>query len=312
MIKIFLPRLEERLIVPAVSFRYPEIRLRYNLCGYEVNHTQKLVLSGRNHDYYYSKNKLPKEYRMSTAREELAIQMNYEKFENLLKRAMQDKKDMNVGINSVYAAKSILNSYTVDRREEEAIKYVLSVEGIDALIDNLYPKKAKVFENLFTRGWQKKMWQRTETFLRIPKGKDDPREPDYIDSKGQKYWLREIGNGSEIEDMIYVPEGNGRLVAEWNEVFGIPSVTIEDQEWPHDPYKTHFWFNTSPHLDDKSGYRDVAIWRINDRHPHVGETCLAVDASFSRLYTYSDISHVACGIGFRLVQELEIPDLFMS
>ncbi len=171
-----------------------------------------------------------------------------------------------------------------------AIQHSLELAGKD-------PRKSPVFNDLFARGPDKIYVQElTETFLRVPKDKKNPDKPDYIDPKtGYKYWAREVGNGSEVEGIIYVPEGNGRLVAEWDEVFGIPRVTVENQNWPHIPYNNHFWFNTEPLLDGISNNYDVAVMHGCNQDNDVGGMCLAVLAFYTRL-------HLDPNNGFRIVK----------
>ena len=228
-----LPELKERLVIPAISSSYPMLGANYKQVGYEVNHASRLVRTGKH--YYDSKAGIPEGFRMTTAGEELAIQL-------ALERAGND------------------------------------------------PRKAEVFDDLFGRkngGWY--AWQWTETFLRVPKGKQNLGKPDYVDPKtGYKYWAREFGNGNEIVGLVYVPEGGGRLVAEWDEVSGVPRATIENKGFSHNPYTTHFWFNATPGLDSTSAHYDVAVGRRSDWHRDVGGGCLCVYAARGRLGAGSD------------------------
>src|SRR3989338_8273112 len=139
------------------------------------------------------------------------------------------------------------------------------------------PRKAGVFDDLFARGPDKiYMWQWTETGLRVPKGrKADAYE---TDAQGRKYWVRIGLVGDQEVGEILVPEGYGRLVAEWDEVSGIPRVTIENRDFPHKPYTTHFWFNSTPDKDSTSGHYDVAVGRRSNWLHDAGEWCLSVDA----------------------------------
>ncbi|MBI5060723.1 MAG: hypothetical protein HZB67_00235 [Candidatus Aenigmarchaeota archaeon] len=229
MVTTALPEVKERLVVPAVSSSYPTLGAAYNHGSYEVKYADRLVRTGKN--YYDSKAEIPEGYRMSTAGEELAMQLALERID----------KD---------------------------------------------PRKAAVFDDIFGRnngGWY--AWQWTETGLRVPKGrKADAYE---TDAQGRKYRVRIVLDGDKEVAEILVPEGDDRLVAEWDEVFGVPRVTIENADYPHKPYTTHFWFNATPNIDDRSGHYDVAVGRRSAWHHGVDESCLHVDAYYRRLSAYS-------------------------
>lgn len=238
MATVSLPELTERLIVPAVSSSYPKLGASYKQGSYEVDHAHRLVRTGKH--YYGSKAEIPEGLRMTTAGEELAIQLAIE-------RADRD------------------------------------------------PRKAIIFRDLFARGLDEKiyMWQLTETGLRVPKGREASKYE--TDAQGRKYWARIVLDGDKEVGEILVPEGGGRLAAEWDEVFGVPRVTIENQHLPHEPYTTHFWFNSTPNQDSTSGHYDVAVVRRSSWHHDVAERCLDVDANYRRLYALSLN-------GFRLVR----------
>src|SRR3989338_5373048 len=158
--------------------------------------------------------------------------------------------------------------------EELAIQLALERAGND-------PRKANIFDDLFARGSDKVyMWQWTETGLRVPKGMEASKYE--IDAQGRKYWARIVLDGDKEVGEILVPEGGGRLVAEWDEVFGVPRTTIENRDFPHKPYTTHFWFNETPRLDDTSGHYDVAVGRGSGWRRDEDERCLSVGASFGR------------------------------
>ncbi|HLD85818.1 MAG TPA: hypothetical protein VI968_04645 [archaeon] len=232
-----LPELKERLVLPAVSSSYPTLGANYKQVGYEVNHASRLVRTGKH--YYDSKSEIPEGFRMTTAGEELAIQL------------------------------------------------ALEHSGND-------PRKANIFDDLFARGSDKVyMWQWTETGLRVPKGMEASKYE--IDAQGRKYWARIVLDGDKEVGEILVPEGGGRLVAEWDEVFGVPQTTIENIDFPHKPYTTHFWFNATPDLDSTSAHYDVAVGRGRGWPLDVDEGCLGVNAYHGRLYASS-------GDGFRLVR----------
>ena len=234
MVITSLPKTTEKSSFPVVTSRYSFAK--YKQDSYELNYAKQLVRTGKN--YHVSKSEIPEGYRMSTAGEELAIQL-------ALERAGKD------------------------------------------------PRKAEIFDNLFARGPENiYMWQWTETGLRVPKGREADR---YVtDGQGRKYWPRIVLLADKEVGEILVPEGNDSLVAEWDEVFGVPQVTIENQNFPHKPYTTHFLFNATPEKDSISGHHDVAVGRRSDwRHGgHV--RCLGVYARYGRLAAGS-------ADGFRLV-----------
>lgn len=153
--------------------------------------------------------------------------------------------------------------------EERALQRAIEETGKD-------PRKAKIFDDLFARNKEKwYAWQWTETGLRVPKAyKSDKHEKD---EQGRKYWPRIVLIGNEKVGEVLVPEGSGRVIVEWDEVFGIPRVT-ENIVWFHKGYNTHFWFNSSPSKDSKSGYYDVAVARWDAWLPGGLERCLAVGA----------------------------------
>ncbi|HLC76691.1 MAG TPA: hypothetical protein VJH04_00650 [archaeon] len=287
---IATPEVKEKMIVPAVSSDYPRLVASYKHGGYEVDYANPLVRTGKN--YHNSKAEIPEGLRMSTAGEELAIQLKYEKVANILRRI--DEHEI-LGKPPGQVADVLRNLAKEDDRE--AISYVFGMES--EAMQSVYeqnkgvltidPRNAKVFDDLFARGQDKiYMWQWTETFLRVPRGRQNPDKPDYVDSNGRKYWAREFGNGNEVVGVVYVPEGNGRLVAELDEVSGVPQVTIEDRKLPHKPYNTHFWFDPTPALDRTSGHRDVAVARRCSWLRDEGGGCLCVTADFGRSDAYSD------------------------
>lgn len=233
---ISTPELKERLNIPASSSNYPALGNSYKQAGYPIEYSHNLTRTGK--DYYNSKARIPKGYRMTTAAEELAIQLELER------------------------------------------------SGAD-------PRKANVFDDLFARNDSHTyVWQWTETGLRVPKGyKADKFE---TGEQGRKYWPRIVLIGDKEIGEILVPEGGGRVAVEWDEVFGIPKTT-ENIDYPHNPYTTHFWFNSTPAKDDKSGNYDVAVGRGSDWRLAEDERCLGVGAGCGRWGAYS-------GVGFRPVR----------
>ncbi|MBI2583241.1 MAG: hypothetical protein HYW25_01115 [Candidatus Aenigmarchaeota archaeon] len=224
-----LPELTGNLVVPAAAGSYPALGAAYRHEGSSIDYSPWLVRTGKN--YYGSKAEIPEGIRMSTAAEELALQLALEK------------------------------------------------AGND-------PRNAEVFNDLFARNEEKYYaWQWTETGLRVPKG----RKPDAYetDAQGRKYWQRILLIGDQEIGDFPVPEGNGMVIVEWDEVSGLPRVT-EQIAYPHEPYTTHFWFNPNPDKDKLSGHYDVAIGR-RGAWPHgVDARCLSVDASYGRWDADSD------------------------
>jgi len=227
---------KERLVLQPASSTYQTLGNAYKHSGSIVKYSGSLRRTGKK--YYDSKAEIPEGLRMSTAAEELAIQL-------ALERADND------------------------------------------------PRKAKAFDDLFAKDNDKiYMWQWTETGLRVPKGrKADAYE---TDAQGRRYHPRIVLIGDQEVGEILVPEGNGRVAVEWDEVFGLPRVT-EDIAYPHEPHTTHFWFNSTPDKDSKSGNYDVAVGRGGGWPRVEGGWCLAVAASCGRW----DASSVD---GFRPVQ----------
>ncbi len=222
------PEVMEKLVMQPASSSYPTLGNAYKRAGHQIDYPPRLVRTGEN--YYDPRARIPSGQRISTAAEELAIQLG-------LERAGQD------------------------------------------------PIQAGVFDDLFGRNdprWY--AWQWTETGLRVPEGrKADTYE---TDAKGRKYWARTVLIGNNEIGEILVPEGNNRVVVEWDEVSGLPRAT-EDIAWPHSPYTTHFWFNQKPSKDNKSGHYDVAVGRRSGWPHDGGEGCLGVTALFARSDAYS-------------------------
>ena len=169
--------------------------------------------------------------------------------------------------------------------EELAIQRDLERAGTD-------PRQAEQFKDLFGKNashWY--AWQWTETGLRVPKGHDSTK---YEYHQGRKHWAREVLIGKDVVGEVLVPEGNNRVVVEWDEVFGLPRAT-ENIDFPHTPHTTHFWFNENPNKDSVSGHQDVAVGRRSLWRPDGAESCLSVDAAYAR-------SSAVSAAGFRLVR----------
>lgn len=166
--------------------------------------------------------------------------------------------------------------------EELAIQNVLERAGVD-------PRKAMIFYDLLgknMREWH--AWQWTETGIRIPKGyKPNKYE---TDGQGRKYWPRMVLIGDKEVGEVLIPEGVGRVIVEWNEVFGLPRVTSDKLcDLKLDNHTTHFMFNHSPlKRDDISGNYDIAVVRWAGYLCDTNAICLNVEAYFGHWVSNSD------------------------
>ena len=160
------------------------------------------------------------------------------------------------------------------------------------------PRKADEFKDHFGKNennWY--AWELTSTGLRVPKGWENGR----VDNGTGKY-PRIVLEGDKKVGELQVPVGNGRVIVEYDDVFGIPIETREIA-WPHTGYYSHFWLNQNPILDEISGHYDVAVGRRGAWHHAEGGRCLYVSADSGR---FDAPSHA----GFRPVRgsvpEIEI------
>ncbi|MBI4163708.1 MAG: hypothetical protein HY512_02505 [Candidatus Aenigmarchaeota archaeon] len=221
-----------------VTSSHPCLGVAYRSPAYSFRYSSTLVCGQIN--YYALKEQIPKGRRISTAAEELAIQLG-------LERVGQD------------------------------------------------PRKAQVFSDLFADHIYS-AWQWTETGLKVPKGWEGGRYQ--TDSKGNKQFPRIILIGDQEVGEALVPEGNGRaVVVEWNEVFGIPSITSDSENsMIMRNHTTHFDFNPTPNIDERTGRpADIAVTRRSYCHGDEQDVCLSVDADIGR-------SDSRSGDSFRLVQ----------
>ena len=239
MLTATLPEVKERLDIQPASSIYPTLGASYKHSGGTVNYSRNLVRTGKNY-YDTKRTEIPTGYRMSSAAEELAIQLALER------------------------------------------------EGMD-------PRKAEVFNDLFAGGnggWY--AWQWTGTGLRVPKGREASRYE--TDSQGREYYRRIVLIEDQEVGEILVPEGEGRVVVEWDEVFGMPRVTSSSEgDMRYNNYTTHFWFKPTPEKDSISGHYDVAVGRRGNWLHDEDERCLDVDAHYGR-------SDAGSSDGFRPVQ----------
>lgn len=255
---IEIPKTDRKLVVPVASSSYPELGI-YGHGEYKIKNTLHFTRTP-DMSYYQIKGQLPAGYRMSTAGEELDIELDLKRiFKDLSKEKIFDEPP--------------INEYCAGYRM------------------GLY------------------IWQCTETFLRVPKGKQNPDKPDYTDSRGRKYWAREFGNGNGVIGVVYVPEGNGRIVPKtndtfdvWDRVTGLPRVTSDSDIDKNRKYDSvRFFFNVTPNKDDTSGHCDVSVGRRGNWLHGFVDDFLEVDANNERL--------TSCLIqGFRPVQG-PLPDI---
>jgi len=174
--------------------------------------------------------------------------------------------------------------------EELAIQLELERSGED-------PRKAEAFADFFGRFWYARLW--TKTGLRIPKGWENGRYE--VNKNGNKKWPRIVLIGDQEVGEVLVPEGGGRVVKEWDEVFGIPAETSDSEDdMKPENHTTHFRFDSSPkglgssYLSGYEGY-DVAVTRNGEWPGEEPGNCLLVAALDRRCYASG-------GNGFRLVR----------
>ena len=242
------PETMERLVMQPASSSYPSLGVTYRHPRHEIEYSAALVRTGKS--YYDSKESIPIEHSMRTA-------------------PISD-----AGSQTLERIPTILRKYRMSTAAEElAIQLGLERAGQD-------PRKAGVFDDLFGRNDSHVyIWQWTATGLRVPKGRDPNKYE--TDRQGRKYWVREFLIGNNTVGVVLVPEGNGRVAVEWDEVSGLPRVT-EDISFPHNPYTTHFWFNPNSAEDSRSKNKDVAVGRWSGWHHDGGDRCFGVAANCAR------------------------------
>jgi len=166
--------------------------------------------------------------------------------------------------------------------EELAIQLGYARAGI-----NLRSEKANALYCLLRENYWNE-WQWTATGLRVsPDMRKPPEQPDYVDDQGNKFWLRQVLIGNEVVGEVCIPEGNGRWVVEWDEVFGLAKITTEKIDWTRKPYTTQSWFKPNPSKDEKSGYRDVAVGRSGGWLRDGGDGYLGFVADCERWLAFS-------------------------
>jgi len=140
--------------------------------------------------------------------------------------------------------------------EELAIQHALEKNDNDprdaVAYNDIFGRNEERFDN--NNGWHALLL--TETRLRVPIGWENGRYE--TDEKGRKYWPRIVLIGDEEVGEVSIPEGNGRVIMELDEVFGLPKITEEDS--PKYRLDSHFWFKTEPGMFFKTKkYEDDII-----------------------------------------------------
>jgi len=256
--------LDKRLVMPSVSSSYPTIGASHRRGGYEVDYASRLANGGE----------FPEDYRISTAGEELAIQL-------ALERAGKD------------------------------------------------PKREAVFDDLFARNPSRvtyrdganrrrnAMLQMTATRLRVPKRY---RRSDGLvgyDDSGRELYAMEVLERGKVVGEIVVPEAWDGIVAEWDEVFGIPRAILEGSEdstydFPA-PYTTRFRFDPRNLLQNP--YAEISVWRMGSIHHNPDYTAemfardvdcgLIIEATMDRQCSDGPCGHsysYDSRVGFRLIR----------
>ncbi len=144
------------------------------------------------------------------------------------------------------------------------------------------PCESNVYRDVFGRNIQKShMSLLTLTALRVP---DGIPENEYVtDKHGRKYWPRTILLGDQEQGDILVPEGNGRVVTEWDEVFGIPKTTSDrESDKNNNEYSVYFDFKLSPIENYMSGKKDVAVTLEALQYPINSKACICLTAISER------------------------------
>lgn len=134
------------------------------------------------------------------------------------------------------------------------------------------PRKSAAFrDTLRTCQW-------TATSLRVPKSYDSEKYE--TDAKGRKYFPRIVLEFGEEKGEILVPEGDGRVIVEWDPVFGTPRVTSNNyNDMRYGNHTTHFKFNPDPPKDPRTKEYDLPIVLGNTGFIHGHEGCLDLIAS---------------------------------
>lgn len=143
------------------------------------------------------------------------------------------------------------------------------------------PRDMEIYKHLFYMNEGLFLHQLTRTGLRVPEGQN-PSQYDIYDKN--KYWTRILLDDDIEVCEVMVPEGNNRLVTEFNEVAGIPSETV-DMNYDHAPYTTHFSFDPAPPIDNISDCYDVSLTLCSIWHLGSGK-CFHIDASRDRLKNF--------------------------
>ncbi|MBI4162971.1 MAG: hypothetical protein HY513_04770 [Candidatus Aenigmarchaeota archaeon] len=153
--------------------------------------------------------------------------------------------------------------------EELALQKSYEMQGKD-------PRKAEEFKDHMGKGKQGYVWGYTLTGLRVPEGWQNGKK-----DTGTNKYPRIVLLGDEEKDLIQVPEGGGKVIVEYDDVFGV-ATEVRGMPFPHKGYNAHWHFNPSPRLDEKTGHYDVAVGRRGDWHHGEDARCLNVGADYGR------------------------------
>jgi hypothetical protein len=132
----------------------------------------------------------------------------------------------------------------------------------------------------------------------VPKGWENGRvdsgtgkHPRYVIEANIPEAVRMLREGASWEDIgdsfnkvvgeYQAPEGDGNVIVESEDVFGLPLET-RDIPYPHKGFYAHFWLDSGPRKDKISGHHDVAVRRGCGWHRDEDERCLDIDAVWGR------------------------------
>lgn len=256
-----LPVADKRIIVPYVHCDYSEIGVRFQQMPYELKYSSRLLKTGKN--YQNSLNEIQDNHRISSAGEEAVMHILYRTLYDVFNSVSRHEELTSKSRSEI---REIYRNYAFTDLEECAIEFLFDCNS--NAFDDLMGKN--------DRNWYP--FQLTSSFLRTPLDEKNPEKPDYVDGCGKKYWLREYGDGNQILFKTLVPEGNGRIVPEtddlsgvMNLVTGIPYETVEPSNINR--HTIGFGFNPSNRGDVVIGRR--TIFRDNHR-------IFYIDANYSR------------------------------
>jgi len=229
---IEMPELDRTITISAARSEYPMLGVAYSRPEYFMAYSPGLVQTGRN--YYDSLRVLPKGIRMSTAAEELAIQL-------ALERAGKDPREAEVFADLF--GKEIIE-----------MKVLAGLFGKDDMTSTTvrFPSISEQYAQEKHAERQKKeneMWyaeQITATGIRL-EGTPEGGGITLLEYEeiGKRYPGKVLMGDKEIGKIIIpVYDGKPCYVIEWDEVFGLPKTIKEGQDaWNQDlPFITRFGF----------------------------------------------------------------------